>query len=116
MPLFLHPQNAGDMSRLKDYHLWNVLGFPQRDDDCRGTADRQRLVERLPRLRSSSPMGAVFCPIRSADRSGVPRHARASRDLPKPPSAYLENILSRSLTHDQKSLRFLVTAWVRITS
>ena len=28
VPLFLHPQNAGDVSRLAAYHLWNLVGFP----------------------------------------------------------------------------------------
>jgi len=28
VPLFLHPQNAGDVTRLREHHLWNLIGFP----------------------------------------------------------------------------------------
>src|SRR5215469_16784294 len=27
VPIFLHPQNTGDISRMDDFHLWNVIGF-----------------------------------------------------------------------------------------
>jgi aminocarboxymuconate-semialdehyde decarboxylase len=27
-PVFLHPQNAGDIRRIESHHRWNVIGFP----------------------------------------------------------------------------------------
>ena len=27
VPVFLHPQNTGDINRVKDFHLWNLSAF-----------------------------------------------------------------------------------------
>jgi aminocarboxymuconate-semialdehyde decarboxylase len=109
VPLFLHPQNDGDMTRLKDYHLWNVLGFPTETTIAAARLIASGLFERLPRLRVVLAHGGGFLPyqIGRLDQ-GYRAHAAAFKGLPKPPSSYLGNIYCDSLTHDQQSLRFLI--------
>jgi aminocarboxymuconate-semialdehyde decarboxylase len=109
VPLFLHPQNAGDISRIKDYHLWNVLGFPMETATAASRLIASGVFERLPRLKIVLAHGGGFFPyqIGRLDQ-GYRAQPGAFKGLPKPPSAYLRNIYCDSLTHNDLSLRFLV--------
>jgi aminocarboxymuconate-semialdehyde decarboxylase len=109
VPVFLHPQNAGDVSRLKDLHLWNTVGFPF---ETALTASRMILggvFERFPGLSVVLAHGGGFFPY----QIGRLDHAYASRPhlragLPHRPSFYLRNIYFDALVHDPLALRFLV--------
>jgi aminocarboxymuconate-semialdehyde decarboxylase len=109
VPLFLHPQNAGDISRIRDYHLWNVLGFPMETAIVASRLIASGAFERLPRLKIVLAHGGGFFPyqIGRLDQ-GYRAQPAAFKGLPKPPSAYLGNLYCDSLTHNDLSLRFLV--------
>ena len=109
VPLFLHPQNAGDIGRIEDYHLWNALGFPMESAIAASRLVASGAFERLPRLKIVLAHGGGFFPYQIGRLDHAYRaHPAAFKGLPKPPSAYLSNIYCDSLTHSDLSLRFLI--------
>jgi len=109
VPLFLHPQNWGDTSRVQDYHLWNLVGFPT---ETALTASRLILggvFERHPRLRVILAHGGGFFPYQVGRLDhGYDARRELQQALPRRPSEYLECVYSDSLTHSELSLRFLL--------
>ena len=109
VPLFLHPQNAGDIGRIRDYHLWNVIGFPLETVTAASRLIASGAFERYPRLKIVLAHGGGFLPYQIGRLDhGYRVHPAAFKGLPKPPSAYLPSIYCDSLTHNDQSLRFLV--------
>jgi aminocarboxymuconate-semialdehyde decarboxylase len=109
VPFFLHPQNSGDMSRMRDLHLWNVVGFPM---ETALTAARLLLggvFERHPGLKMILAHGGGYFPyqIGRLDHGWAMRRELFPR-APRRPSEYLDNIYCDSLTHSAISLRFLL--------
>jgi aminocarboxymuconate-semialdehyde decarboxylase len=109
VPLFLHPQNHGDLGRLQDYHLCNLVGFPF---ETALTAARLMLggvFERHPGLQVILAHGGGFFPyqIGRLDHGWRTRPV-LRRALPHPPSHYLTNVFCDSLVHDAGALRFLI--------
>jgi len=109
VPVFLHPQNAGDISRIKDFHLWNVIGFPLETTIAATRLIVSGLFERYPALSVVLAHAGGYLPYQFGrlDHAYQAQPA-AFAGLPKPPSAYLGNIYCDSLTHDAKALRFLI--------
>jgi aminocarboxymuconate-semialdehyde decarboxylase len=109
VPLFLHPQNAGDIGRIREYHLWNVIGFPLETVTAVSRLIASGAFERFPRLKIVLAHGGGFFPYQIGRLDhGYRVHPAAFKGLPKPPSAYLSNIYCDSLTHSDMSLRFLI--------
>jgi aminocarboxymuconate-semialdehyde decarboxylase len=108
-PLFLHPQNTGDLSRLADYHLWNLVGFPTESAVAVTRLIMSGVFEELPTLRVILAHGGGYFPYQIGRRDHA-YHARPDLQsrLPEPPSAYLRNVYADSLIHDARSLRFLI--------
>jgi len=108
-PLFLHPQNAGDVIRLRDYHLWNLIGFMMETATAAARLLMSGIFERYPRLKIVLAHGGGFLPYQLGrlDHGHKVRPELNAR-LPKPPSAYLGNVFCDSLTHDAQALRFLI--------
>jgi aminocarboxymuconate-semialdehyde decarboxylase len=109
VPIFLHPQNAGEIDRLKDYHLWNVIGFPLETTITATRLITSGVFERYPTLSIVLAHGGGYLPY----QLGRLDHAwRTNRDefggLPRAPAEYLDNIYCDSLTHDSQALRFLI--------
>jgi aminocarboxymuconate-semialdehyde decarboxylase len=109
VPLFLHPQNVGDIARFADHHLWNLVGFPMETAIAGARLVMGGLFERFPKLKIVLAHGGGYLPygIGRLDHGHKVRR-ELHRDLPKPPSAYLANIYCDSITHDATSLRFLI--------
>ena len=109
VPLFLHPQNAGDITRLADHHLWNLIGFPMETAIAGARLLMAGVFEKFPRLKIVLAHGGGFLPygIGRLDHGHKVR-GELNAKLPKPPSAYLANIFCDSITHDARSLRFLI--------
>jgi aminocarboxymuconate-semialdehyde decarboxylase len=109
VPLFLHPQNAGDISRLKEFHLWNLIGFPMETATAAARLILAGVFERFPRLNVVLAHGGGFLPYQLGRLDHGYRVRAALREhLPKPPSAYLRNIYCDSLVHDDAALRYLL--------
>jgi len=109
VPIFLHPQNAGDISRIKDFHLWNLAGFPMETAIAASRLILSGTFETYPGLKIVLAHGGGFFPYQIGRLDhGFEVRKEVNRHLPKPPSAYLKNIYCDSLTHNDKSLRFLI--------
>jgi aminocarboxymuconate-semialdehyde decarboxylase len=109
IPLFLHPQNADDSSRLRDYHLWNLVGFMMETATAGARLLMSGVFERYPRLRIVLAHGGGFLPYQIGRLDhGYRVRPELNARLPKAPSAYLGNIFCDSLTHSEQALRFLI--------
>jgi aminocarboxymuconate-semialdehyde decarboxylase len=109
VPIFLHPQNGGDISRLQAYHLWNLVGFPTESAVAASRLLLSGAFEELPGLTIVLAHGGGFFPyqIGRLDHGYQARPELQAR-VPRPPSAYLGQIYADSLIHDDRSLRFLI--------
>jgi aminocarboxymuconate-semialdehyde decarboxylase len=109
VPIFLHPQNWGEMRRLREYHLWNLVGFPYETGLAAARLIAGGVFERNPELRIILAHGGGYFPyqIGRLDHGYKVRGELHGR-LPKPPSAYLGGIYCDTLTHNTAALRFLV--------
>ena len=109
VPLFLHPQNAGDVTRLKDYHLWNLIGFPMETATAAARLILAGVFERFPGLTVVLAHGGGFLPYQLGRLDhGYRVRAALQERLPKLPSAYLGNIYCDSLVHNDAALRYLL--------
>jgi aminocarboxymuconate-semialdehyde decarboxylase len=109
VPLFLHPQNWGDMRRFQDLHLWNLVGFPAETALAAARLILGGVFERFPRLRVILAHGGGFFPYQIGRLDhGYAVRRELNEHLPRRPSEYLECIYSDSLTHSEASLRFLL--------
>jgi len=109
VPLFLHPQIAGDLSRLQDYHLWNLVGFMMETATAGARLLMSGVFERYPRLKIVLAHGGGFLPYQLGRLDhGYRVRPELNARLPKPPTAYLGNIFCDSLTHNGQALRFLI--------
>ena len=109
VPLFLHPQNWGDMRRLRDFHLWNLVGFPTETALAASRLILGGIFEAFPGLRVILAHGGGYLPyqVGRLDRGYDARREVHDR-LPRRPSEYLGNLYCDSLTHSPLSLRFLL--------
>jgi aminocarboxymuconate-semialdehyde decarboxylase len=109
VPLFLHPQNAGDVTRLKDYHLWNLIGFPMETATAAARLILAGVFERFPGLIVVLAHGGGFLPYQLGRLDhGYRVRAALQERLPKHPSEYLGNIYCDSLVHNNAALRYLL--------
>jgi aminocarboxymuconate-semialdehyde decarboxylase len=109
VPLFLHPQNAGDISRLQDHHLWNLIGFPMETTTAAARMILGGVFVRHPELKIVLAHGGGFLPYQLGRLDHGYRVRPTLRErLPHPPSYYLRNIYCDSLVHDATALRFLI--------
>jgi aminocarboxymuconate-semialdehyde decarboxylase len=109
VPLFLHPQNWGDMRRFQDYALWNLAGFPLETALAASHLIMGGVFEQFPRLRVILAHGGGYLPyqVGRLDHGYAARREVRER-LPRRPSDYLANLYCDSLTHSARSLRFLL--------
>ncbi len=109
VPLFLHPQNWGDMRRFQDYALWNLAGFPLETALAASHLILGGVFEAFPGLRVILAHGGGYLPyqVGRLDHGYAARREVGER-LPRRPSDYLANLYCDSLTHSALSLRFLL--------
>ena len=109
VPIFLHPQNWGEMRRLRDYHLWNLVGFPTETALAAARLIAGGVFERCRGLKIILAHGGGYFPYQIGRLDhGYKVRAELHDRLPHPPSAYLGGIYCDSLTHNTLALRFLV--------
>jgi len=109
VPLFLHPQNWGDMRRLRDYDLWNLVGFPLETSLAAAHLIFGGVLQRFPRLRVILAHGGGYFPYQVGRLDqGYRARREARRSLSRLPSEFLENFYCDSLTHSGMSMRFLL--------
>jgi aminocarboxymuconate-semialdehyde decarboxylase len=109
VPFFVHPQNSGDASHLRDLHLWNLVGFPMETALTVARLILGGVFERHPGLRMIFAHGGGYFPyqIGRLDHGWAMRRGLFER-VPRRPSEYLGSIYCDSLTHSAVSLRFLL--------
>jgi aminocarboxymuconate-semialdehyde decarboxylase len=108
-PIFLHPQNWGEMRRLRDYHLWNLVGFPTETALAAAHLIAGGVFERCPELKIILAHGGGYFPYQIGRLDhGYTVRAELHDRLPRRPSEYLDGIYCDSLTHNTLALRFLV--------
>jgi aminocarboxymuconate-semialdehyde decarboxylase len=109
VPLFLHPQNSGDLRRLQHYHLWNLIGFMMETATAGARLLMSGEFQKYPRLKVVLGHGGGFLPYQLGRLDhGYRVRSELNAMLPKPPTAYLGNIYCDSLTHDHRALQFLI--------
>jgi aminocarboxymuconate-semialdehyde decarboxylase len=109
VPIFLHPQNAGDVGRLAEYHLWNLVGFPTESAITAARLVLGGVFEELPGLQVILAHGGGSFPYQLGRLDhGYRARPELRARLPHPPSHYLSNLYADSLIHDGRSLRFLI--------
>jgi aminocarboxymuconate-semialdehyde decarboxylase len=109
VPLFLHPQNWGDMRRFQDHALWNLAGFPLETALAASHLIMGGVFEEFPRLRVILAHGGGYLPYQVGRLDhGYAARREVSERLPRRPSEYLANLYCDSLTHSALSLRFLL--------
>ncbi len=109
VPLFLHPQNWGDMRRFHDYALWNLAGFPLETALAASHLIMGGVFERFPKLRVILAHGGGYLPYQVGRLDhGWAARCEVHERLPRRPSEYLANLYCDSLTHSGLSLRFLL--------
>ena len=85
---FLHPQNAGDVRRLQDYHLWNLVGFMMETATAAARLLMSGTFERFPRLKVVLAHGGGFLPYQFGRLDhGYEVRPELQARLPKPPTA-----------------------------
>jgi aminocarboxymuconate-semialdehyde decarboxylase len=108
-PIFLHPQNWGEMRRLKDYHLWNLIGFPAETALAATRLVVGGVFERCPDLKIILAHGGGYFPYQIGRLDhGYEVRAELRDRLRKRPSEYLGGIYCDTLTHNTAALRFLI--------
>jgi aminocarboxymuconate-semialdehyde decarboxylase len=108
-PIFLHPQNWGEMRRLRDYHLWNLVGFPTETALAAAHLIAGGVFERTPELKIILAHGGGYFPYQIGRLDhGYKVRAELHDRLPRRPSEYLGGIYCDSLTHNTQALKFLV--------
>jgi aminocarboxymuconate-semialdehyde decarboxylase len=109
VPFFLHPQNSGDLSRLTDLHLWNLVGFPMETALAVARLILGGVLERHPGLKLILAHGGGYFPYQLGRLDhGYAVRPELKQRLPRQPSEYLESIYCDSLIHHEGSLRFLL--------
>jgi aminocarboxymuconate-semialdehyde decarboxylase len=109
VPLFLHPQNWGDMRRLKDHHLWNLVGFPTETALAAAHLIFGGVFDAHPQLKVILAHGGGYFPYQIGRLDhGYEVRREAKARLRRRPSEYLANLYCDTLTHSAISLRFLI--------
>ena len=108
VPFFLHPQNTGDITRMKEYHLWNLAGFPLETALAASRLLLSGTFEKYPGFKIILAHGGGYFPYQVGRLDHGYTVRKELQHLPRRPSEYLANIYCDTLTHNALSLRFLV--------
>ncbi len=109
LPLFVHPQNWGDMRRMRSHHIWNLVGFPAETALAAAHLILGGVFERFPRLRVVLAHGGGYFPYQIGRLDhGYEVRRELNEHLPRRPSEYLGNLYCDTLTHSGAALRFLL--------
>ena len=107
LPVLVH-SGRGDGSRMRGYHLTNLVGNPFESTLAIASLIFGGVLERHEKLRFCFVHGGGFAPYQIGrwDHGWACRE-EAQINIKQPPSTYFRNLYMDGLTHDQLSLSFL---------
>lgn len=111
LAVLIHPNNVLGKSRMPDYHLKNLIGFPSDTTLAAAKLIFSGVMERFPRLRICLGQAGGFLPyiIGRLDH-GYEVRAECRAHIPRPPSTYLRQFYFDSLIFEPRSFDLLVSA------
>ncbi len=109
LPIFTHPLNNAGEDRMSGWHLANSVGNPGETALAAARLIMGGVLERFPRLEVVLAHGGGSL----AFIAGRMDHAYAVRPesrevIPQRPSVYLRRFYADTITHDDRTLRFLI--------
>ncbi len=111
VPVFIHPNpfHALGWERLQRYYLHNIVGMTADTTVAIASLIFGGVLERLPKLRVLLPHGGgAFVALRGRMNHAYEVKPEARAGIPRPPSAYLDQLYFDTLTHDAAVLQHLV--------
>jgi aminocarboxymuconate-semialdehyde decarboxylase len=108
VPVFIHPQHELGGERTMQFYLHNLFGNPSETGLIVARLIFAGVLERFPKLHLILAHGGGTIPyiIGRLDRGY--RVRPETKTIPKPPSAYLEQLYFDIITHDDAMLAYLV--------
>lgn len=108
-PLIVHPANPAGRERMKDYHLFNLVGFPTESANCIARLIFSGLFDRLPDLRFIFLHGGGTAPYLIGRFTHGWKARPECGKISRPPLEYLrENFYLDMLVFHPPVVRFLV--------
>ena len=109
LAILIHPNNVAGPSRMREFHLMNLVGFPLDTTLAAARLIFAGVVERFPRLKICLGQAGGCLPYlvgRFDHGYGARPECRAH--IPKPPSAYASWFYYDTITHSATVLRLLL--------
>jgi len=106
-PIFVHPAAVRSSEILGRHHLGNLVGNPLETTIAIASIVFGGVLDRFPGLRLGFAHGGGYG-VFGSGRFDHGARVRPELDVVNPPSEYLRRMWFDCLTHDERSLRFLV--------
>jgi len=107
--VLVHPGVPPGYSQMKDYALFNLLGYSLATSVAIGSLIFGGVLEQFPRLKLGFCHGGGFVPYqRGRLEHGYRIKPECRRNIPKPPSEYLKLMYFDTVTHYLPALEYLI--------
>ncbi len=107
--LLVHPGVPPGAAQMKDYALFNLIGYPFVTTLAAASLIFGGVLEDFPRLKFCFAHGGGFLPYqRGRMEHGYRVKPECRRKIPRPPSEYFRLLYFDTVTHDLPALEYLV--------
>lgn len=109
VPVFIHPDAAAGVDRMKNYHLINLIGNPLDTTLAAAHLVFGGVLDKFPRLKFCLAHAGGQVPyLKGRWEHGYHAHAVARSIIKEPPSHYLPLFYFDTITHSDPVLEFLI--------
>jgi len=109
LPVFIHPHTHLGAQDLKNFHLFNTIGFPTETAVLVGRLIYSGMLNEYPKVRVVLAHAGGTVPFLLGRLDHAYRNRQdLQRALSKPPSAYLPHFTFDTITHSDRALRFVI--------